>query len=233
MRADPSTLTFLTCLCPRRWYILPTQTVWPGVSRSMGVPWVRSPNILKFLLAFLRFSRNNRCSFSVCLIFPFILRFYWPQVPDSRNPRCQSCKEDLQIWYDEAASITSSCVLQRSARSRAVRFNTPFTPRMLGRHANESFWSNAVETANRVTRWMGSLCGICLHRPTVSQLLLRFHFYTTYSTWYVSIRSIQYDGISYSNDSPHCCNPFESRKIICTSFNGVTLHCLSGRPPLL
>jgi len=108
-------------------------------------------------------------------------------------------------------------VLQRSARSRVAEFDAPFTPRTLRRHANESFRSNAVETANWVTRRMGSLCSICLHQPTVSQLLLRFRFYTTYGTQYVSIRSIQYDGISYSNDSPHHHNPFESRKVLCTS----------------
>ena len=120
-------------------------------------------------------------------------------------------------------------MLQRSARSRAVGFDTRFTPRTPRRHANESFRSNAVETANRETRRMGSLCNICPHQPTVSQLLLRFRFYTIYGTWYISIRSIQYDGISYSNDSPHRRNSFESRKVLCTSFKGATL----GRPPLL
>jgi len=59
--------------------------------------------------------------FSVHLIFPLILRFYWFQFLDNadfHNPRCRSCREDLQIQYDEAS------------RSRAVGFNAPLTPRM-------------------------------------------------------------------------------------------------------
>ena len=34
--------TYQRCLC--RWHVLPIQTVWPGVSHSLGVQWIQSPN---------------------------------------------------------------------------------------------------------------------------------------------------------------------------------------------